>query len=95
MSREKMVRVVLPSVIFLVAVLSAVILTGMASQNPDGFEWTLFDFAGVAEPEPLFEGIWSFMEEGPVTDVIIGVVGVVLVLAISYVLFWALSRRNR
>ncbi|MHA1615239.1 MAG: PDGLE domain-containing protein, partial [Candidatus Thorarchaeota archaeon] len=54
MDRKETIRYVIP-LILVIAIVTAVILLGAASQNPDGFEWALFDFAGVGEPEGGFE----------------------------------------
>jgi hypothetical protein len=81
-------------VVVLIAVISIVILAGLASDNPDGFEWALFDFAGVQEPEGGFEGILSFLGEGPLVDVLTGAIGILIVLVIGYVFFRVASRKN-
>ncbi len=94
MERNESAKFVLPIVVVLIAIVSIVILGGLASGNPDGFEWSLFDYAEVTEPEGSFEGIWSFLGEGLVVDVITGVVGIVGVLLLGYLLFRLTSRRN-
>jgi hypothetical protein len=85
---------VIPIVVVLVAVISLVVLTGLASENPDGFEWALFEFAGVEEPAGGFEGIWSFLGEGPLVDVLTGSIGILVVLVIGYIFFKLTSRKN-
>ena len=92
MERSKQLKFVIPIVIVLIAAISIVILAGLASENPDGFEWALFDFAGVEEPEGGFEGIWSFLGEGPIVDVLTGSIGILLVLVIGYIFFKASAR---
>ena len=57
MDRKEAIRYGLPLTLVIIIVLSVIVL-GVASQNPDGFEWSLFDFAGISEPEGGFEGIW-------------------------------------
>ena len=94
MERSKQLKFVIPIVVVLVAAISLVILTGLASENPDGFEWALFEFAGVEEPEGGFEGIWSFLGEGPLVDVVTGSIGILLVLIIGYIFFRVTSRKN-
>jgi len=94
MEQNESAKFVLPIVVVLIAIVSVVILGGLASGNPDGFEWSLFDYAEVAEPEGGFEGIWSVLGEGPVVDVITGVVGIVGVLLLGYLLFRSTSRRD-
>jgi hypothetical protein len=92
MERSKQLKFVIPIVVVLIAVISIVILTGLASENPDGFEWSLFEFAGVEEPEGGFGGIWSFLGEGPLVDVITGGIGVLAVLLIGYIFFKYMSK---
>jgi hypothetical protein len=94
MEKDTYTRFVIPSVILLVAVISIIILGGLASENPDGFEWALFDFAGVTEPESGFPGLFSFLGEGPLVDVLTGAVGIVIVLFIGLLIFKATSRKE-
>ena len=69
------------------------ILTGIASGNPDGFEWSLLEWAEIAEPEGGFGGIFSFLGEGPLVDAVTGGIGIVLILVIAYLFFKFTSRR--
>ena len=92
MERSKQLKFVIPIVVVLIAAISIVILAGLASENPDGFEWALFDFAGVEEPEGGFGGIWSFLGEGPIVDVITGSIGIVAILIIGYIFFKYMSK---
>lgn len=69
-----------------------VIITGIASQNPDGFEWALFVFAGIAEPHSGFEGVWSFLAEGHFTDILTGTIGILAVVGFGYILFRRVSK---
>ncbi|NHJ13564.1 MAG: hypothetical protein EAX95_07790, partial [Candidatus Thorarchaeota archaeon] len=78
MERTTLTRFVLPAIVVLVIIIGVVILGGIASENPDGFEWALFDFAGVEEPEGGFPGIFSFLGEGPLVDVLTGALGIVI-----------------
>ena len=94
MERSKQLKVMIPIVVVLIVMISIVILAGLASENPDGFEWSLFEFAGVAEPEGGFEGIWSFLGEGPLVDVLTGSIGIFIVLVIGYIFFKVTSRKN-
>ncbi len=94
MEKDTYTRFVIPVVIVLVAVISIIILGGLASENPDGFEWALFDFAGVTEPESGFPGLFSFLGEGPLVDVLTGAVGIVIVLFIGLLIFKATSRKE-
>jgi hypothetical protein len=77
------------------ALVAAVIMLGLASQNPDGFEWTLFNFAGISEPEGGFQGIWAFLGETTVAQVATGIIGIVLLLIMGYGFFWAASRKSK
>ena len=94
MERSKQIKIMIPIVVILVVVISIVILAGLASENPDGFEWALFEFAGVEEPEGGFAGIWSFLGEGPLVDVLTGSIGILVVLVIGYIFFKVTSRKN-
>lgn len=94
MEKDEVTRYGLP-ILLVVVVVVAVIIFGLASQNPDGFEWTLFDFAGVDEPEGGFEGIWSFLGEGTAVEVATGLIGIVAILLLSYGFFWSISRRTK
>ncbi|TFG26710.1 hypothetical protein EU528_13965 [Candidatus Thorarchaeota archaeon] len=93
MDRNEAIKYVLP-LILVIAIISAVILLGLASQNPDGFEWSLFDFAGVGEPEGGFEGIWAFLGEGVAVDLLTGIIGIVAILILGYAFFWMTSRKS-
>ena len=94
MERSKHLKFVIPVVLVLIATISLVILTGLASENPDGFEWALFGFAGIEEPTSGFDGIWSFLGEGPLVDVLTGSIGILVVLIIGYIFFRVTSRKN-
>jgi hypothetical protein len=94
MEKNTYTKFVIPVVVVLVAIISIIILGGLASDNPDGFEWALFDFAGVAEPEGGFPGLFSFLGEGPLVDVLTGAVGVVIVLFIGLLIFKVTSRKE-
>lgn len=91
--RKEVIRFVTP-LLLAAAIVTVVVILGVASQNPDGFEWSLFDFAGVTEPEGGFGGIWSFLGEGVVVDVATGIIGIVAVLLLGYGFFWVISRRG-
>ena len=93
MDRTEARKYVLP-LLAVIVVVSLVIIFGIASQNPDGFEWALFDFAGVLEPEGGFGGIWSFLGEGVAVDLVTGVIGIVVILILGYGLFWMTSRKS-
>jgi len=84
----------LPVLLIIIALL-VLILGRLASHLPDGFEWAVYVFAGIPEPSTLFQGLWSFLGDGPVAEFSAGVIGIGLVMTLSYVLFWAMSRRNR
>ncbi len=93
MEMDEVKRYAIPLIVAVVIVTS-VILLGLASENPDGFEWVLFDFAGVIEPEGWFEGIWTFLGEGPAVDAITGIIGIIAILLIGYGCFWLISRKT-
>ena len=94
MNTDTMKKFVLPVILVVVIIISVVILGGLASGNPDGFEWTLFEFAGVPEPEGGFGGIWSFLGEGAAIEVATGVFGILFVLVVGYLFFLYSSRRS-
>jgi len=94
MNRDTLLKVVLPTIIILVVITTVLILTGIASENPDGFEWALFEWAGVTEPEGGYEGIFSFLGEGPLVDAITGGIGIVAILLIAFLFFRYSSRRE-
>ena len=93
MAQKEGIRYAIVVAVVVTAILTAIILLGLASQAPDGFEWSLFEFAGIPEPEPFYPGIWSFLGEGAAIEAIAGAIGVFLVLIIGYLLFTLLSRR--
>jgi hypothetical protein len=94
MDRNTIVRVVIPAIVVLFAIITLLILTGFASENPDGFEWSLFEWAGISEPEGGFGGIFAFLGEGPLVDVITGGIGIVVILIVAYLFFKFTSRRS-
>jgi multisubunit Na+/H+ antiporter MnhB subunit len=93
MERKEAIRYGLPLVVAIVLV-TAVIVLGLASQNPDGFEWSLFDFAGVTPPEGGFGGIWSFLGAGVGVELVTGIIGIIALLLLGYGFFWVTSRRT-
>jgi len=94
MDRKEAIRYGIPLLLATVLV-TVVIIFGLASQNPDGFEWSLFDFAGVTEPTGGFEGIWSFLGNSTIVDVMTGIIGIVSILFLGYAFFWLTSRRTK
>ena len=94
MDRDTLVRFVLPALVLLIVITSFVVLTGLASENPDGFEWSLFDWAGVPEPESGFAGIFAFLGEGPLVDVFTGAIGIILVLILAFAFFKFTSKKT-
>lgn len=93
MDRREATRFLIPLVLA-IALVTAVIMLGLASQNPDGFEWSLFDFAGVTEPEGGFQGIWAFLGQTTVVEVATGIIGIVTLLILGYAFFWITSRKS-
>ncbi|MFW9920823.1 MAG: hypothetical protein ACFFED_14555 [Candidatus Thorarchaeota archaeon] len=94
MNRDTLFKVVLPTIIILVAITTVLILSGLASENPDGFEWALFEWAGISEPESGYEGLFAFLGEGPLVDAITSGIGIVLILVIAYIFFRYTSRKE-
>ena len=70
------------------------IFAGLASGNPDGFEWALFVFAGIPEPEGVFEGLFAFLQESPVVDVLTGLLGIAAVLGLGLLFFRFVTRKK-
>ncbi|MBS3793833.1 MAG: hypothetical protein KGY80_03000 [Candidatus Thorarchaeota archaeon] len=94
MEKRNTMRFVVLALVVVVAAVSVVILGGLASEMPDGFEWSLFEYAGVEEPHSVFEGIFAFFGEGAIFDVITGAIGIVAVFGLGFVFFRLLARRN-
>ena len=94
MDRDTFIKFVLPIVLVLIVITSVLVITGLASENPDGFEWALFDWAGVSEPEGGFGGIFAFLGEGPVIDAITGAIGIIAILVLAIVFFKLTSRKS-
>lgn len=94
MDRNTAIKVIIPVTVVLIAVISVLVLTGLASENPDGFEWALFDWAGIQEPEGGFGGIFSFLGEGPIVDAVTGGIGIIAILIIAYLFFKFTSRKT-
>ncbi|MFW9959046.1 MAG: energy-coupling factor ABC transporter permease, partial [Candidatus Odinarchaeota archaeon] len=79
---------------FSIIVITSVILICLASQSPDGFEWALFVYAGVPEPENGFEGLWSFLGESQFANAFTGSVGIIAVLGLAYLIFRRISQHG-
>ena len=94
MDRNTAFKVIIPVTVVLIAIISILILTGLASANPDGFEWALFDWAGIEEPEGGFGGIFSFLGEGPIVDAVTGGIGIIAILIVAYLFFKFTSRKT-
>jgi uncharacterized membrane protein len=94
MDRDTFIKFVLPILLVLIVIISILVITGLASENPDGFEWALFDWAGVSEPEGGFGGIFGFLGEGPVIDAITGAIGIIVILLLAMVFFKLTSRKS-
>ncbi|MFX1264873.1 MAG: energy-coupling factor ABC transporter permease, partial [Promethearchaeota archaeon] len=84
---ERPLRPLVFTAVVTIALVSFVILAGLASGNPDGFEWALFEFAGVPEPDVGFPGLWLTIGEGPVVDVVTGSIGILAVLGLGILVF--------
>ena len=95
MDRNTAFKVIIPVTVVLIAIISILILTGLASANPDGFEWALFDWADIEEPEGGFGGIFSFLGEGQIVDTVTGGIGIIAILIIAYLFFKFTSRKTQ
>lgn len=92
MNKEDFTKFVIPALIVIIAIIAVVILGGIASGNPDGFEWAFFEFAGIHEPEEGFS-LFSF-GEGPVADLVAGITGIGIILVAALACFWFTSRKS-
>ncbi len=92
--RQQLLKQTIPVIVASIIITTVVVLAGLASQNPDGFEWALFVFAGVAEPEHGFEGIFAFLGEGQFLDVLLGSLGILLALSISFIVFRSTKKEH-
>jgi hypothetical protein len=78
----------------MVIILSVVILGNLASANPDGFEWAFFEIGEITEVEGGFGGVFAFLGDSALAELVSGVVGIVIVLVIGYGFFYFSSRRE-
>ncbi len=91
---EKPLRPLVATAVVTIALVSLAIITGFASGNPDGFEWALFDFAGVPEPDGGFPGLWLTVGEGPLVDVLTGSIGILAALGLGFLVFRRVSQES-
>ena len=94
MDSTEMRRFVFPAVLILVIILGVVILGNLASANPDGFEWAFFEIGGISETEGGFSGIFAFLGDSAIAEVISGAVGIAIVLMIGLGFFYFTSRKE-
>ncbi|MHA2211419.1 MAG: energy-coupling factor transporter transmembrane component T family protein [Candidatus Thorarchaeota archaeon] len=87
-----LLRPLIASAVLVISLVGLAIFSGFASDNPDGFEWAFFEFAGIADPEVGFPGIWSQFGEGPVIDMVTGSIGIIAALGLGLILFRRASR---
>jgi cobalt/nickel transport system permease protein len=92
--RETPIGPIVASAIITITLVGIAILSGFASDNPDGFEWAFFEFAGITNPEIGFPGIWSQFGEGPVIDMITGSIGIIGILGLGLILFRRASHNS-
>ncbi|MFX1331453.1 MAG: energy-coupling factor ABC transporter permease [Promethearchaeota archaeon] len=85
--KETSLRPLIVSAVLTITLVGLAIFSGFASENPDGFEWAFFEFAGIADPEVGFPGIWSQFGEGPVIDMVTGSIGILAALGLGLILF--------
>ena len=90
--KKSILRQTIPVIAASIIGVAFMVLTGLASQNPDGFEWAFFSFAGITEPTQGFEGVWSFLAEGQFTEVITGSIGILVVIGLGYMIFRRASK---
>ncbi len=94
MEREDLTKFIIPTIVLIVVLLAVVILGGLASNNPDGFEWAFFEFAGASEPQSGFSGIWAFLGEGPLVDLFTGSIGVIIVFLLGLGIFKRAAKKE-
>ncbi|MHA2395153.1 MAG: energy-coupling factor ABC transporter permease [Candidatus Thorarchaeota archaeon] len=92
-SKKRIIRQTVPVIAASIILVAIMILAGLASENPDGFEWALFVFAGITEPTHSFEGVWSFLAAGPFTDLITGTIGVMIAVGLGFLIFRRTSKK--
>jgi cobalt/nickel transport system permease protein len=92
--KEVSLKSLIASAIITIVLVGLAIFSGFASENPDGFEWAFFEFAGIAEPEVGFPGIWSQFGEGPVIDMVTGSIGILAALGLGFILFRRASHES-
>ena len=90
---KEMMRYLIP-LIAVIIIVTSVIIFGLASQNPDGFEWSFFHFAGISFPTGGFEGIWGFLGESVYARALEGIIGISIVLVLGFVFFKMASRKT-
>ncbi len=90
--KKPIIRQVVPVLAASIILVTIMILAGLASENPDGFEWALFVFAGITEPAQGFEGVWSFLAEGQFTDLITGMIGIFAAVGLGFLIFRRASK---
>ena len=91
-SKKPIIRKIVPVIAASIIAVAIAIFAGFASENPDGFEWALFVFAGITEPGTGFEGVWSFLVDSRFTDVITGSVGILIVVGLGFLVFRRTSK---
>ncbi|MFQ5831817.1 MAG: energy-coupling factor ABC transporter permease [Candidatus Thorarchaeota archaeon] len=91
---ENPVKPLVITAIISIVLVAVAVLSGFASSNPDGFEWALFDLAGVPEPEGGFTGIWLSFGEDPILDVVTGSIGILAVLGLGILAFRRISNHS-
>ncbi|MHA2139961.1 MAG: energy-coupling factor ABC transporter permease [Candidatus Thorarchaeota archaeon] len=87
LKKELTTRPLITSAIIAVALVGLALFSGFASENPDGFEWAFFEFAGIADPQFGFSGIWSQFGEGPIIDMVAGSIGIIAAMGLGVILF--------
>ncbi|MFX0108798.1 MAG: energy-coupling factor ABC transporter permease [Candidatus Hodarchaeota archaeon] len=84
---ESYTRPLIVTALISITIVAIALISGIASENPDGFEWALFEFAGIPEPSTGFEGIFSLFGEGLVIDMVTGSIGILVALILAVLIF--------
>ncbi|NHI89961.1 MAG: hypothetical protein EAX87_10580 [Candidatus Thorarchaeota archaeon] len=91
-NQRQLIKETIPIVVASIIITATVVLFGLASRNPDGFEWALFVFAGIAEPENGFEGIFASLGQGQFLNIFLGSIGILIALALGIMVFRKATR---
>jgi cobalt/nickel transport system permease protein len=93
-SQRQLLKQTIPVIAASIIITAVLVIAGLASENPDGFEWALFVFAGLAEPEHGFAGIFASLGEGQFLDIFAGSLGILIALGLGFMVFRRTKNEN-